>query len=128
VARIADLEVNEDRLCFIRDRVAMMIPVGERLGEVDNDLEHYLKRLRTSSKAGLALIGKLDARIAALEAERDAALARVAALESVIAAVKSWEAAERAACAASDGLASCDDCHDDCMMTGLRAVLKRVPQ
>jgi hypothetical protein len=55
-------------------------------------------------------------------------LARVAALESVIAAVKSWEAAERAACAASDGLASCEDCHDDGMPTSLRAVLKRGPR
>ena len=68
------------------------------------------------------------ARITALEAERDAALARVAELEAVIADIEAWEAAERAACAASDGLAFCDKCGEDCMMTGLRAVLKRVPR
>jgi hypothetical protein len=81
------------------------------------DTDYFRKQAKASAE-----------RIAALEAERNAALARVAALEAVIAAVEAWDAAGRAACADAGGLDSCDDCHEGCMKAGLSAVLKLVPR
>jgi len=57
-ARVSELDANESELCAAQERVAMMIPVGECVGPIEEDIEWHLKRLR--------------ARIATLEAAVDA--------------------------------------------------------